>query len=235
MAYIYEYIRTQGFEPMHFEEHYARLETLACDIFHHPIFLSRQELKQAIVKALQGNGASQHTVNAVCIRLYDNEKIDIEVVEMLYNNFSLRALRPEGYITPLFGELLLKNTSAKESMLSLNHAMSQQGSSRVPIWIDQTNCLVAIDGAPVVAIFEDEVRFSECGSGVEFDLAYTEANRLHRQVGKGYITISDLKLAKELLAIDYRGITAISGWEDHHYMDIVAEKLARVVSEVETR
>ena len=42
MAYIYEYIRTEGFEPMHFEEHYARLDALARKHLFMPFSVERE-------------------------------------------------------------------------------------------------------------------------------------------------------------------------------------------------
>ena len=44
MAYIYEHIRTRGFEPLHFEEHFARLDALSRKLFLSPIAIEREEL-----------------------------------------------------------------------------------------------------------------------------------------------------------------------------------------------
>ena len=48
MAYIYEHIRTKGFEPMHFEEHYARLDALARKLFFAPLAIEREALQRMI-------------------------------------------------------------------------------------------------------------------------------------------------------------------------------------------
>ena len=52
MAYIYEYIRTQGHEPIHFEEHYARLDALSQRIFGRPIGVTPKALKESIADIL---------------------------------------------------------------------------------------------------------------------------------------------------------------------------------------
>lgn len=219
---------------MHFEEHYARLDALAQLLTVAPISTSRKELKQLIGEALQREGMSSQSVNAVCVRYNDMRKLEVEVVEMLYNCLSLRSIRPIGSIYRLSGELLLKNTSAKEEMLAINRLLAEEeGCCRVPIWVGEGDELLAIDGAGVIVVFEDEIRFSERVESVEMELAYRAAKMLNRTVNKGAIMLSELADAKELFAIDYRGITAIEGWNGHRYMDITATKLAHRIAEAE--
>ena len=235
MAYIYEHIRTQGFEPLHFEEHYARLDTLARKLFLAPLAIEREELQRRIGECLRMGGYSSHTTNAVYVRYYATGKVEIEAVEMLYNSFSLRALRPHGYICSLSGGLLLEHTSAKEAMLELNHAISSIAKQGVPIWVNAANEVLAIDGSSVIAIFENEIRFSSVGTGVEFEHAYNIAKNMRRIISREAISIEDLPKVKELLFIDYRGITALEEFGGHRYMDITAEKIAAKIAEKEKR
>ena len=58
MAYIYEHIRTQGYEPLHFEEHFSRLDALAREFFLAPISISRKELQRVIGERLHKEGFS---------------------------------------------------------------------------------------------------------------------------------------------------------------------------------
>ena len=233
MAYIYEYIRTRGYEPIHFEEHYARLDALSQHLFHAPLNTSPEELKGAIGDILRKDGYSSHTINCVCIRYFDNGAFEFEAVEILYNTYSLRAIRPQGYICHLSGDMLVSNTSAKEAMLELNRSTAQSTDAVVPIWIDEQNRLVAIDGAPIVAVFENEIRFSEIGEGVEFDIAMQKMIAPRRKISQSAITLDDLSIVKELLYIDHRGITTLAGWNERHYTDITAERIARAVAETE--
>ena len=233
MAHIYEYIRTWGFEPLFFEEHYARLDALSRRLFLAPIGISPEALRQDIAKALQQGGCSPRTANVVYVRCDNDGNVSVESVELLYNKFSLRALHPQGYICRASGELLLENSSAKESLVELNRAIAQISDEGVAIWIDEQGELLAIDGAPVVAVFEDEIRFSRMGDGVEFDIAYSVAADIKRTTIKGAIMADELRNAKELFCVDYRGVTALHSFDSHRYMDIIAEKIAARVADVE--
>ena len=233
MSYIYEHIRTQGYKPLHFEEHYARLEELSNKLFLSNLATDKSGLCKNIAEALRDGGYSPNRANAVCVKCYDDRTIEVECIDYLYNSFSLRALRPQGYIELVSGELITLNTSAKEAMLELNHTTAQIADKGVAIWANDNGEIVAIDGAAAVAVFDDEIRFSQLGSGVEFDLAYRAATMTKRRVTKGGIMVSELRSVKELLAIDYRGITAIAKYGEHLYMDITAERIAKQIASIE--
>ncbi len=233
MAYIYEHIRTKGFEPMHFEEHYVRLDTLARRLFVCPFDVKREELKRQIAEVLRKEGFSAHTQNAVYVRYYSDGRLSVEGVDTLYSRFSLRAIRPHGYICRISGELLVENTSAKEAMLELNGAISQTLDGGVPIWVNEQGEVLAIDGSPVIAVFEDEIRFSRMGEGVEFDVAYATIGDIRRKITKEEIRVEQLCDVKELLCVDYRGVTALESFESHRYVDIIAERIAMKVADAE--
>ena len=226
MAYIYEHIRTQGFAPLHFEEHYARLEALSRRVFLAPLAIERSELQKRIGEQLRADGFSPNTANAVTVRCYSDGAVEIECVDILYNSFSLRALHPQAYLCRLSGNLLIENTSAKEAMLELNRTMGQIADEGVALWANELGELLAIDGSPVIAVFDDEIRFSRMGSGVEFDLAYNAVCKMGRNASKQEIRLEELAEAKELLYIDHRGISAVANYGTTVYMDIIAAKIA---------
>ena len=233
MAYIYEHIRTQGFEPMHFEEHYTRLDALARSLFLAPLAVAREELQKRVAECLRSADCSPCVTNAVCVRYYADGKLEVEVAEMWYDSFSLRALRPQGYLCRVSGELLLQNTSAKEALIELNRTTAQMTDEGVAVWVDEQGEILAIDGVSVIAVFEDEIRFSRLGAGVEFELAYKVATAMKRNVTRCAIMADELLQVKELLCVDYRGVTAIAGYNGHFYMDILAEKIASKVAKEE--
>lgn len=233
MAYIYEHIRTRGYEPIHFERHYAHLEDLAKRLLHTPLKVDRARLKGEIAESLRRNRFSERVANSVKV-CFDGHEVTITGnEEMLYNDFAVRALRPTiGDIERVANHSsLLENCSAKEAMREWHYARNQQLDypNALTLWATNEDEVVAIDGSPVIAVFEDEIRFAECGSGVEFDLAYEVASEL-RNTRRGPLHLSELIKAKELLIIDHRGITAIESWGDHLYMDITATRIATSIS-----
>ena len=232
MAYIYEHIRTQGFEPMYFEEHYARLDMLARKHLLTPLSVERDELRRLIGERLRSGGFSADNNNAVYIRYGSAGVVEVECVDTLYNEFSLRALRPRLFVCHLSGELLTDNTSAKEALLEFNRTTALTSEQGVALWANEQGEVLAIDGAAVIAIFEDEIRFSHTDS-IEAGLAYDVAESIGRKVSKEPISLSDIAQAKELLYIDYRGITAIDAIDSHHLMDITALKFATKIAERE--
>ena len=233
MAYIYEYIRTQGYEPLHFEEHFTRLEALAHKLFLAPLAISRKELQRLISERLHNEGYSPKTTNAVAVRYHNTGDIAIECIDILYNNFALRALHPQAYTCRLSGELLTENTSAKESMLELNRTMGEITEEGVALWVNELSEVIAIDGSPVIVVFDDEIRFSRMGSGVEFELAYNAVNKMKGNISREEISLEELKRAKELLYIDHRGLSAVKSLDNTFYMDITATKIAAKIAEME--
>ena len=101
------------------------------------------------------------------------------------------------------------------------------------LWVNEQSEILAIDGASVIAIFENEIRFSSVGRGVEFEYAYNIAKSMKRNISREAICVEDLSKVKELFFIDYRGITALEEFGGHRYMDITAEKIATRVAEAE--
>ena len=230
MAYIYEHIRTRGFEPLHFEEHFARLDALARKLLLSPIAIEREELKRRITECLRREGYSANTMNAVCVKYHSDKSVEISAEEMLYRNFDLRTLRPQGHILRLSGEIILDNTSAKEAMLDLNRSMIESNNNTVPIWVDELGEVLSIDGASAVAVFDNEIRFSRWANSVEADMAQQFTLSHNRRVSRGAIMVEDLETASEVFFIDYRGVTALKRHKNHHYADIIAEKCAKQVA-----
>jgi hypothetical protein len=109
----------------------------------------------------------------------------------------------------------------------------QTAERSVAIWINEGNEVIAIDGSPVIAVFEDEVRFARNGEGVEVDLAYDVVVKLGRNATRGAIKLADLSEAKELKFIGYEGLTAVHSYLSTRYMDILAEKIAAKIAEAE--
>lgn len=229
MAYIYEHIRTNGYEPLHLEEHIEHLKEAVVNQFGTIPSLPQEGLRKAIREALDRKRCSPHTMNAVVVRYHADAEVEVETQEMIYSHFSLRAIRPECYLHRVSGESITDNTSVKVALLEFLHS-SREGAA---IWVDESNEVTAIDGQSVVAVFEDEIRFSQRGSGVEFDLAYNALSKGRRKVCKGAIRVEELYEAKELLAIGYEGVTAISHYDGVIYMDILAEKIASIVASEE--
>jgi hypothetical protein len=229
MAYIYEHIRTRGYEPLYFEEHYIYLEARSVMFMHTPFNPSREELRQAIKCALQSERLSPSAMNTVEVRYYADGKLEVEAREIIYKEFSLRALHPEVYLCRASGETILTNTSAKEALIEFNHT-SNEG---VALWANEQDEVLAIDGLPVIAVFEEEVRFSHVGDSVEFELAYDAIVKMGRNATRGAIHLGELHDVKELLYIGYEGVGAVLRYQSTRYMDITAEKLAATIAESE--
>lgn len=233
MAYIYEHIRTRGYEPLYFEEHFAYLEAGAVKHFGEALKLSREELKEAISKALHKGRFSPTMMNVVELRYYDSGALEVEAKEIIYKKFSLRALHPQAYLCRVSGDILLDNTSAKAALVELNRTTAQASELGVALWADEHGEVLAIDGAPVIAIFEDEIRFSQKGDGVEFEHAFEVVTNMGRNATRGAINLEELREVKELLFIGHEGLSALHCFESYVFMDIAAEKIASKIAEAE--
>ena len=235
MAHIYEYIRTRGHEPLHFEEHFARLEALSAKYFTEPISFPPQYVRESIISDAKRRHLSSTGMNCALVMLFHDGAIHIQTEWMMYDRFSLRALHPNCYPVCISGEIILDNTSVKEQLLGFQYVCtSEDNKNDVAIWHNEQGEVLAIDGAPVVAVFEDEIIFSNYGQSVEFDLAYELLSKERSNVSKGVIKLEELPSAKELLFIDHRGVTAVNRLYDSTiYMDITADKIASLIAEEE--
>lgn len=233
VPYIYQYIRCAGYEPCNLDRYIQQLEDLAGELLRLHLGIDEKMLRQRIASELRSAGCAANHTNVVQVRYYASGEMQIEAVEMLYDGFALRAMRPHAYLTPIDSNLLLRDSSAKEAMVALNRAMGDAIDKDVAVWMDNQGEIIAIDGESVVAVFDDEVRFSREGSGVEFELAHSVASSGRRRITKGAIMVEDLSRATELLFIDYRGITAVAYCEENLYVDFYAENLARQLTENE--
>lgn len=232
MTYIYEYIRTRGTQPLHFEEHYNRLEKLSRDLFLTTLPISCEELYKEIVKQLRAEGYSTTATNAVCVKFYPlSKEVDISIEEIIYDSFALRAIRPEGYLSPSSGEYITKKSSVRYALLEFNRSVAQISDAGVAIWATEEGEIIAIDGASAVAVFEDEIRFSNYGCDLEFETAFEKLSATTNKVTRGSIYVEELHKAKELLGIDYRGVLAVESFDSHIFMDITAEKIATKMAE----
>ena len=235
MAYIYEFIRTKGREPLHLEKHYARIRELSEEYFAEPRFFYQEDLRQLLAFDMEKRHISTSGMNYAWFMLSYNGEIYIQSEWLMYDKFSLRALRPNCYPYCVSGEVFLDNTSVKDNLLRFHRSCaSDEKQNDVAIWHNEHGEVFAIDGSPVIAVFESEIIFSNCGRGVEFDLAYELLAKNRSNVSKGVIKLEDLPKAKELIFIDYRGVTAVNRLYDSTiYMDITAEKIAELIAEAE--
>ena len=235
MAHIYEHIRTRGHEPLHFEEHFAQLEALSAKYFTEPISFPPQYVRESIISDAKRRHLSSTGMNCALVMLFHDGAIHIQTEWMMYDRFSLRALHPNCYPVCISGEIILDNTSVKEQLLGFQYVCtSEDNKNDVAIWHNEQGEVLAIDGAPVVAVFEDEIIFSNYGQSVEFDLAYELLSKGRSDVAKGVIKLENLSKAKELLFIDHRGVTAVNRlYGSTIYMDITAEKIATLIAEAE--
>ena len=234
MAYIYEHIRTRGVEPLNFEEHYLRLDAVMNRLFYTHLNISREELRSRIRRELQSRNYVSSAINAVCVKIDPlDSNIYIDIEEIYYEAFSVRAIRPGGYICNMGGELIMERTSARDALIDINRTMAQITDGDAAIWTDSEGTIQAIDGASVIAVFEDEIRFAASGNGVEFDLAYNAMLETPYTVTRGTLSIDELSYAKEVMGIDHRGIVVLESFNGHYYIDLTAIKIALRVAEVE--
>lgn len=234
-AFIYEYIRTRGCKPIHFAQHIRHLEgRFFRKLFYDVMYVTKTDIYNSIVNKLSREGFSDNAVNAVCLKFrpfYNNPEVEIE--ELYYDTFSLRAIRPKGQIYYVNGDAIKSNSSVKLALLEFNRMTAEIADEGVSIWVNEESEILAIDGASVIAVFEDEIRFSSHGYGVEFDIAYERFSAKRKHVTRGSIYESDLMKAKEIIYIDYRGVTVLESYDSHPYMDIIAEKIAAEVAATE--
>ncbi|MBR2326652.1 MAG: hypothetical protein IKA49_04740 [Alistipes sp.] len=231
--YIYEHLRCKGYEVRYIERHLARLDALSQAYFLSPCGIGREELQRRVEVALREGGYSPRHANTVIVRRYVDGGFDVEPEGCLYDEFSLRALHSEGYLRGYSGEALVCNTSAKEAALAFERSVAEIEDRGVALWHNFDGEIISIDGGSAVAVFDGEMRFSRLGEGVEFDIAFEVANRWRKDVTRGAIMAEDLKRAKELFTVDYRGVTSLSRVDSKVYSDIAAEKLARQVADLE--
>ncbi len=229
MSYIYEHIRCRGYSPLHLKEHYAHLEATARTCYDAGLNFTCESLRREIELCLREAYLSPSVTNAVEVQYHTDGSLRCVAKELLYDDFTVRTLRPRGYVAHIAGDMLLLNTSAKRAIVEFSNDTAQGEERCVAIWVSDNDEVLAIDGDPVIAVFENEIRFSPSGNSVEMDLAFKAALELNRNVVTAPIFVGELNGAKEILCIGYEGITALFRFENQVYMNLVARKIAERV------
>lgn len=232
--YIYQRLRTQGVKPLYLSAAITTLERLSKAIFDEAILLDKTELEQQIANTILTERLSLHATHAVEVRLYPSHKVEIVTEDMLYlEPFPLRAIRPTARPYRISGDMLHHPTSARDALLNICRADNKLPSESIAMWVDHNNEITAIDGAPVIAVTDNEIRFSHVGHNIEFDIAERAMSKTSHKVVYGEIRYDEALNFKELLYIDHRGVVALADIEGHALSNIIAERIAKEVSKIE--
>ena len=119
------------------------------------------------------------------------------------------------------------------ALIDFERTISQDADEGVAIWVNDKKEVIAIDGADVVAVFDDKIIFSSHSNSIECEMVYERVAATRRDVLRGSIYEADLTRAKEVLGIDYRGIVTLESFDMVSYTDITAEKIASIVNDTE--
>ena len=232
--YIYQRLRTRGVEPLYLARSIERLEGWSERIFGDRIDLDEGSMADRIRESLLDEHLSMSGTHAVEVRLYPAGNIEVRPLDNIYlEPFPLRAIRPTTTVKHLAGDMLLAPTSAKEALLDICRIGKGLPSQNIPMWLNPHNEIIAIDGAAVVAVTDDEILLSQAGYDIEFELAEIVLAKTRHKIRRAAISYDDIDLFKEIVYIDYRGVAALESIGERPLGNIVAERIAKEVQKLE--
>ena len=222
--YLYQQVRTQGYQPLRLAEHCRLLSFASQRLFDRVLNADIQELEQSIAAILAHDRYSKELSHIVEIRLYSESDYAVFAVESsLYGDFELRAIRPRALIHSAeigFGDM---PTSAARAHTELLRKYGEKYGCACVVCADHNGIVGNIDGAAVMAVIDREIVVSQAVESVEKSLMIERLRECrHENVVVRDISVEELRRAEEIFYIDVRGITSISELEGEVLSDFVA-------------
>ena len=222
--YLYQQVRTEGYQPLRLAEHCRLLNTASQRLFGREFDVDTQELEQCIASILARDRYSKELSHIVEIRLYPEGDYALFAVESsLYGDFELRAIRPRALIYNAeigFGDM---PTSAARAHTELLRKYAERYGCSCVICVDHNGIVGNIDGAALMAVIDREIIVSQAIESVEKALMIERLReRRHESIVVRDISIEELRRADEIFYVDVRGITSVSELEGEILSDFVA-------------
>ena len=151
----------------------------------------------------------------------------------MYEEFSLRAIRPRALTLPCDNGMLNMHTSATLHTIMLSRVYAHAHNADIVITLNREGHVSTVDGAAPIIVLDHVLIFSPDIHTPEYMLAMQAATAGERDILCRHVDVAELYGASEVMGIDHRGITAVGSCDTHQYSNIVANTLARRIADME--
>ena len=234
--FVYCIVRTRGFRPLLLDEHIAQIDEASLSLFGRTTTFGQQPTADIIGQLLRRNGYASHLSHTVMLRsMHDGEhSISIDGTS-IYEEFSLRTMRPRALMLPCDNGMLNLHTSATLHTIMLSRVYARAHDAEIVLTLNREGHINSVDGAAPIVVLDHTLIFSPEIHTPEYMLAMQAATVGEREVLCRHVEAAELYAASEVMGIDHRGITAVGSCGTHRYSDIVADTLAHRIADIERR
>lgn len=230
--FIFQRMRTKGHTLLHTDKYIDIVNRTSIELFGTKTTISTKELENCCKSLLLRGNYSPKATHIVELRIYENSKFSLQVVETsLYEGFQLRVIRPKAITTLLSGDIFKFPTSA---LSATNETLRKVASRKegVALCVDNDGNITNIDGANPVAVFGRRVVLSNNIESVETNMVIEALKRLRSEdFSVENINIDTLTSADEVFFADSRGITSVSEFNGRFYSDALAYAVTKNIKE----
>ena len=229
--FVYQEVRTAGTAALHCRRHSEILDMASREVLGFGIRTDAHALEGRIAALLARNGYPDDGLSFVTLRQYMSGEFVIMANAIFpYRQRKLRLLSPRAGVVDWDPPFTEHRTSASESAerLAVRQLQKYDKNVKCAIRRSRTGEAVSIDGSPFFIIENGEaVSPPPAVPSVEFEAAAEAIHRAGVPFSTAAIDTERLLGADELFFADCRGITAVSTYEDHLYIHLLAERVAR--------
>ncbi|MFI3304433.1 MAG: aminotransferase class IV [Rikenellaceae bacterium] len=230
--YIYQTIHTLSHHPLYVAEHCRLLERAFLDIYFRPLLLDEDDIYKKIVELLRHERVTQTLSVFVELRIdiQQNEEIVISG-RSLYDGYAIRSISPFAVAVTFDSPFGLHSSSARRAALSFAGDIARNLGGEIALECSRDGALLSLDGAAIFALIRNRLIASTTIDSVEREFVIAAAADLSIEVERREIMRNELYLFDEVFGCDHNGIIAISGYGEQRYMSLIAEKIAKYLSQ----
>ncbi len=230
--HLYQILHVERRSPCYLREHIEVLDRASQQLFRRSFRPEVQQVEEEVHRLLDALCLRREATHFVRIELFaSGERMLRYAGTSLYDGYALRSLRPAAvtvrYDLPT-GEY--PTSLGEEAARWALHAAEQRG-ARCAVHCDGRGILLTADNAPLVAIQGETCCLSPAPESLERLLARECIRAAGLTLRETPILHDQLSRFDELLYIDHRGITSLASCDGRPYMNILTDRLARVLDQ----
>ncbi len=230
--YAVQYLRTRGNKVVATKKYLNALDFHYAVLFGHESSLTASQIEELCYTLLTEGGYSSTATHIVELRYDANRNLSLRVVETSpYKHFTIRALRPKGYIFPITCHELTIQSSAWVAMRELMRQLSRAYDCDIPICVNSDNNIWSVDGVSPFVVTGRNIYVNPTITSVEAMMVYDALKELKQYVIiPTEISLNELLHADELFYVDHRGITSVHSVSKQLFSDNVANMVSNLLN-----
>ncbi|MFR9523293.1 MAG: aminotransferase class IV [Rikenellaceae bacterium] len=229
---IYQIIHTLDGEILHLDEHLKILFEAYYQVFSTGVKISKPQVESLIEEAIEQNRCPQGVSLFIELLLDRSGKISVGACERsLYRGYTLRCISPRAALVEYTLPHIEAPTSVRRDVAQYAATIARQSGGDLAIR-SYKGYADMIGEAQLFAARDNCIITAEGSYSVEHKLAIKALGEMGVELQQRPVAVEEIAHFDELFFVDHYGVTAIKCCGSTHYMSIMANSLAKKLSEI---